>query len=154
MNLEEIFEVIRSVSYKDWIFFTIEEKGKLYLQVRFEDENSHQQNGRKWYLSTHMTKSEIVSTIFKAVLTAEEHEVREKFKYKDANIYSPHYNVDALLSLHRASPNTFDVRGIGENKPKPYCKHAWEQAVDGALVCIYCKVRDIERRGLSANSIY
>lgn len=56
---------------------------------------------RKWFLSYHMTKSEIVQTAFKAVMTAVEHEARENFRYKGEAIFSPHYDVDALLVLCR-----------------------------------------------------
>jgi hypothetical protein len=54
------------------------------------------QHGRKWILSKHMTKSEVVTTAFKAVMTAEEHEIREKFRYGGRMIFGPHFNVDAL----------------------------------------------------------
>lgn len=51
---------------------------------------------RKWRLSKHMTKSEFVQTCLKAVLTAEEHEVRERFFYRGKAIFAPHFNVDEL----------------------------------------------------------
>ena len=56
-------------------------------------------HGRKWYLSTWMTDSEIVSTAFMAFLAAEEHECRERFKYKGQRIFGPHMDVDALADL-------------------------------------------------------
>lgn len=55
--------------------------------------------GRKWLLSPHMVRSEVVSTIFKAVMTFEEHEIRERFLYKGKAIYGPHLDVEALLSV-------------------------------------------------------
>lgn len=35
--------------------------------------------GRKWFLSFHMTETEVVSTAFKALMAAQEHEMREWF---------------------------------------------------------------------------
>lgn len=52
--------------------------------------------GRKWYLSQHMTETEIVKTALKAVLSAVEHEVLEKFKYHNLTIFDPHLSVEAL----------------------------------------------------------
>ena len=56
-----------------------------------------------------MTKSEIVQTAFLAVLTAAEHEIRETFKYHDAAIFGPHFNVDRLVTL-AFDPTSRDVR--------------------------------------------
>jgi hypothetical protein len=55
-----------------------------------------------------MTKSEIVSTALKAVLTAEEHEAREQFQYKSKTIFGPHFDVDKLASL--CESDSMDVR--------------------------------------------
>jgi hypothetical protein len=66
-------------------------------------------NGRKWFLSNHMTRSEVVQTAFKAVLTAEEHEAREHFKYRGQSIFDPHYDVDKLVEL-RSDVACLDLR--------------------------------------------
>jgi hypothetical protein len=50
-------------------------------------------------LSTFMTKSELVQTAFKAVMTASEHEIRETFTYKGRRIFGPHFDVEALWSI-------------------------------------------------------
>lgn len=66
-------------------------------------------HGRKWMLSKHMTRSEIVQTALMAVLAAEEHEARENFKYMGQSIFDPHYNVNKLLNL-RQDENALDKR--------------------------------------------
>lgn len=66
------------------------------------------QKSRKWYLSEHMTESELVQTAFKCVLTAIEHEAREQFKYKGQAILGPHFNVNDLVEL--AASGRKDVR--------------------------------------------
>ena len=59
-------------------------------------------SGRKWMLSPHMVKSEVVQTAFKAVLTAAEHEARERFLYRGRAIFGPHYDVDRLWEMATA----------------------------------------------------
>jgi hypothetical protein len=83
--------------------------GDHYLQVQCYDGqcNVTGQNlnwtGRKWRLSPHMTPSEVVQTVFKAVMTAIEHETRERFTYRDVSIFDPHYDVERLVELRRDS---------------------------------------------------
>lgn len=54
---------------------------------------------RRWLLSPEMTKSEIVATAFKCVITSMEHHAREWFTYKGKAIYHPHHDVDKLLEI-------------------------------------------------------
>ena len=54
---------------------------------------------RKWYISAQATRSEVVQTALKCVLTALEHEAREHFKYRGRPIFGPHFNVDALFEI-------------------------------------------------------
>ena len=65
--------------------------------------------GRKWFLSPHMTKSELVQTVFKAMLTYVEHEFRSGFTYKGRLIFGPHFNVDKLVELCD-DPNCEELR--------------------------------------------
>lgn len=58
--------------------------------------------GRKWRLSVHMTKSELVRTIFMACLAFQEHELRERFRYRGMAIFGPHIDVDALAETAEA----------------------------------------------------
>lgn len=55
--------------------------------------------GRKWRLSEHMTKGEIIQTAFMACMAWEEHECREAFKYKGCAVFGPHFNVESLVRL-------------------------------------------------------
>lgn len=86
-----------------------------YLQASFVAAcNNHpsdpiQQKTRKWLLSGHMTRSELIQTAFKCVLTSIEHEAREQFKYRDAAIFGPHFYVDDLVTL--CEKRELDMRG-------------------------------------------
>lgn len=101
MTFEEVGVLLDNVHYKGWNFRLRLRRGVPYLQVSFLAEDTVTRKvtahtGRKWMLTEHMTKSEIVLTAFKAVLTAEEHEVRESFKYVGRAIFNPHIDVDKL----------------------------------------------------------
>lgn len=78
---------------------------RFWLQVKWWGKDSGtgecgMLHDRKWFLSEHMTDSEIVQTVFMATMAVMEHETREEFKYKGQPIFCPHYNVEILHLLH------------------------------------------------------
>jgi hypothetical protein len=95
------------VKYKDWVLHLGRdsgEDGRIYMQWQFKAACAKtgevcDQSGRKWYLSPHMTVSELVTTAFKAALTAEEHECRENFTWNGKRIFNPHVDVAALWDV-------------------------------------------------------
>lgn len=104
MTFAEMSKVIERTRYRDWdilLYQVLDAGEEIYLQVSFLDTDLNQQTGRKWRLSTFMTKSEIVQTALKAVLTAEEHEAREHFRYKGEAVFSPHFDVEDLVRLSK-----------------------------------------------------
>lgn len=105
MTKSHLEYLLSQVTYKDWKFIVGTYSTRFYLQLEFGDQKS-----RKWIISPHMTKSEIIATALKAVITAEEHEVREAFKFKKQPIYSPHYDVEKLVAL--CEHNMFDKREV------------------------------------------
>jgi hypothetical protein len=95
---------LAAVAYKDWAFHVAADGEGSYLQVKFTAPDNvtggeTSWSGRKWRLSQHMTRSEVVQTALKAVLTAEEHEAREQFLYRGRAIFGPHINVERLWEL-------------------------------------------------------
>lgn len=104
----EIEAIIRKIKYKDWNFHVGIMDSRPYLQLHFTDSSGVIRHGRKWSFSQWMTKSEIVQTAFLAVKTAEEHEARERFLYKEKAIFGPHFNVDTLHEI--CDPGNLDVR--------------------------------------------
>lgn len=71
-------------------------------------------SGRWWRLSPHMTDGEIVQTCWLAVMTALEHEARERFTYKAVSVFDPHFDIDRLVDL-RLDPQCL----LGRNAPPP-----------------------------------
>lgn len=105
--------ILANCKFKDWRLELRHDGDRPYLQVRYTANcNSggerREWGGRKWFLSPHMTKSEIVQTAFKACITAVEHEAREQFLYRGAAIFGPHFDVDDLLEL--CDTGRLDVR--------------------------------------------
>lgn len=87
---------------------------RLYLQAQRRG-----RRGRKWWLSRHMTLSEVVRTAFMALQAYEEHELREAFRFDGALVFGPHLSVEALRAVSRHEDRRRDSMG------------AWEQEKDG-----------------------
>lgn len=127
-------EALKDVAYKNWEFYVGFDQ-RAYLQVRFMADDATARtgqpgmiHGRKWWLSQHMTDSEIVQTALMAVLAAEEHEARERFTYKGRAVFGPHIDLGALwlasgYTVHR-DPVKEDVP-LGEWTPGEWtwCQH-------------------------------
>ena len=111
MTLDKLVEISERIRYKNWeIRITSNHpNGGWFLQVVFDavdrDPNSdaiksmQQQRGRKWYMSQYMSEDEVVRTVFKAIMTAEEHEIREEFTYNNKRIFGPHIEIASLCMV-------------------------------------------------------
>ena len=93
-----------NIGYRDWkLHIGLMGEGR-YLQWKWDDRCADtgevcRQSGRKWYVSKHATKSEIVQTAFAAALACEEHECRERFTYNGVKVFHPHHDIDALAGV-------------------------------------------------------
>lgn len=108
-NLVDFLLIVERITYRSDTTVSVErdasERARPYIQV-----SRNGWNGRKWYLSEHMTESEVVMTALKACLTFEEHEAREAFRYRGAAVAGPHLNVVDLVELIRSGQLRNDVR--------------------------------------------
>lgn len=124
MQLEHIFaefrEMIQAIAYKPgWSFRTGEENGRMFVQVCVSDEAEASYDmiakkrvpwrGAKHWLSPHMCRQEVVGTVFGAIRAAEEHEMKEWFRYRGAAIFNPHLSPDALADFARRK-TSFEFR--------------------------------------------
>jgi len=105
MEYSEFFDTLSEVAYPGMRFIPADEGDCFLVQCGLESGWT----GRKWRVSKHSTKSEVVQTCLKAVLTAVEHEAREHFVYRGHAIFGPHFDVDALVDLAK-SPLALDLR--------------------------------------------
>jgi hypothetical protein len=111
---DDIRRVLDDIRFNDWVFDLRIESGRPYLRVRFAGPCNttgtiQEWEGRKWFLSAEASRTEIVQTAFKAVITALEHEARETFRYKGAAIFGPHFDCDLLVELCKRS-DALDAR--------------------------------------------
>ncbi len=65
--------------------------------MRLRLERSGGLTGRWWLIEPGASESDVVRTAFKAAITWEEHELRERFLYKGAAVFGPHFEIDRLL---------------------------------------------------------
>lgn len=121
-TFEEIKEVIDKVTYKEGWSIKVFQKNKIpFIQVIFmgADETTgmiEEQKCRKWSLSYHMTTTEIVYTVLKAIQAAEDHETREFFKYKGVRIANPHFSVEDIVGLVKSKELNEQSRLLETNK--------------------------------------
>jgi len=98
LTLAQIDNILKDVSFANHIFKSEETLGGFNIWINamekctFTGEQAMQE-GRKWFVSTHCTPSDVVRTAFKAVSTWAEHEAREEFKYKGVRVFGPHYDL-------------------------------------------------------------
>ena len=116
-DLQAIISDIRcSVGGTDWTIHAGIMGGGFYIQLRYIEQdigtgNPQDQHGRKWYVSSHSVKSEVVQTVLKAALTSAEHQCREHFTYRGVQIFSPHLSVDKLVEM-ASGKDAISARGF------------------------------------------
>lgn len=99
--LPALREAVERIEYKDWEFrVDLNGSGAPCLQIVFEG-----QYCRQWLLYPTMNASEAVRTAWAAVLQAEEHEARERFRYRGRRIMGPHFDVDKLVDFYAKKEN-------------------------------------------------
>lgn len=115
-DFEAILADIKFTMFPSWKLSLRYDGNRPYLQVSDPDGRCNVTgkclpwSGRKWMLSPHMTKTEVVFTAYKAFEAAVEHEFREAFRYRDVMISDPHRNVELLVEM-ASRANALDVRG-------------------------------------------
>jgi len=97
---EELQTIVGNISYKPgWQILLKMDETRPYIQIQAETADSITLERAMWrsakhYLSYHMCRQEVVSSVFHAIERAELHEMREFFRYKGASIYNPHLDPD------------------------------------------------------------
>lgn len=98
MKLEDVLGLLERIEYRDWSWRVGPAGPNLAIWVAFQapdPETGHvtEQLGRPWLITPEMDASAIVRTAFLAVLTAEEHEIRENFRFCGEPVFGPHGKV-------------------------------------------------------------
>ena len=104
MNTLRVREITNQITLPEGLQLRVADhpEGRTFLQIYKETVcnrtgEPYRDGGRKWDVSIHATESEIVLTVFKAILTFTEHELREQFEYKGFKILDPHTDVNSLI---------------------------------------------------------
>lgn len=112
MDFLAINAILEEITYKGgWKVKCYSQDDRPYIQVCVTGGVCSQTGARtdwkgaKRWLSFHMCRQEIVGAAFACIKDAEEHEMREFFRYKGRAIYNPHLNPDALVELARDKKN-------------------------------------------------
>jgi len=108
MDIEKARDYLEDCKYPAYTFHAIVDgRGEMYLQAAYMEPDIDKPEGsppeiqltRRWFISPEMSKSELVQTAFKCIMTSMEHRVREHFKYRGELIFGPHFDVDGLYQL-------------------------------------------------------
>lgn len=115
MTFDQLVEIVSEISYKPgWAIHLHRDAGRPYVQLTAVSIDSVTHVPCDWksgksYLSVHMCRQEIVGAVFGLIRAAEEHEMREFFRYKGASIYNPHLDPDALVLVAKRQ-SSFNMR--------------------------------------------
>lgn len=98
---------IEECHYPEYAFFvSVDGRGEVFLQASYLEADAattesvpERQFTRRWFLSPAMSKSEIVQTAFKCIITSMEHRTREWFTWKGRAIFHPHQNIETLWEI-------------------------------------------------------
>lgn len=104
MDTLELHEILGHIEVEHYEYHLGNMGDGWYIQIRYTEPDIHSgemedQHGRKWYISQYATRSEVVQTAFKALVTSLEHQAREHFLYRGERVFGPHFDVDALHTL-------------------------------------------------------
>lgn len=108
MRFPEAKAVVDLCSFPEYRWNVEYEGDALYVSACYDEADTitgqvSEQRTRDWVLDlSKVTRSEIVATCFKCIITSHEHRVREWFTYQNKPIYQPHHDVDALAAITEA----------------------------------------------------
>jgi hypothetical protein len=92
LTIEKLQEILGQIECGQLQFRALDEGG---LQLVIGRDGM---SGRRWPIDRQATAGEVVQTALKAVLTWEEHEARERFRWRGRSIFSPHQDLNALYA--------------------------------------------------------
>lgn len=96
LNLSKVEAIIARTHIPDYPFFCEKIADRFAVQIRkqvqnFNNDKTEEMHGRRWLIEPGADEAQVVRTLLKAVLTWEEHELRERFRFDGAAIFHPHF---------------------------------------------------------------
>lgn len=129
-SLESVQQVLLDIEYHDTFpVFVDKQDEHLFIQVGIIGQDNYQQAlqdskivyGRRWRVEPQLPTSEVIQTVFLALKTAREHEVRERFKLKINNSFVTPMSNHQDLPLLAKQPELVNCRSPKRQvKDRPY----------------------------------
>jgi hypothetical protein len=101
LTVQKMGQIVADCQYKDWTIDVGSYGPSVYwIEVNFwrpdsvTGEMGPSQNMRRWPIESWRDSDYVINTIYKAIATAEEHEMRENFKYKGKPRFDPHIHTE------------------------------------------------------------
>lgn len=96
LNEAKLAAIVERVQVPGYAFLCGRIGGKLTVQIRKEELDyrtgtTEPMTGRTWLIEPQAREAEVVRTLLKAALTWEEHELRERFRFDGAQLFTPHF---------------------------------------------------------------
>jgi len=114
-------QIIEQIQYKpNWNILFFEGTERPYIQLKVLGNCSITGDLVPWvsgkrFLSYFMSNQEIVGSVFALIKDAEDHEMREFFRYKGKAIYNPHLDPDKLAEFASKKENfNYRKNSMGE----------------------------------------
>jgi len=117
-TIDEIKAIVANMSYLDWDLRIRMDDTRAYLQVFGHGPDPKQGmkdakwSGRKFFITPHMCKNEIIRTGLLAIERAVAHEMYENILYKGHAIFTPHMDYEEIVDIME-DHNTIDSRDNG-----------------------------------------
>lgn len=98
-TFDELSVIANEIAYKDWTLrIKYVDQHTSIIQWLFVEDDKVQQC-RQWTVDHTQPKSDVIRTALAAAIMAEEHEVREQFKYKGKKVFNPHLSVEKMVEI-------------------------------------------------------
>lgn len=109
LSLDEVRRVLAEVCCEGLAFSVTDGPGGIELRVCATAADADhgapaRQVGRAWRIDAQATPGDVARTAFAAAMAWQEHETRERFRYRGQRVFGPHLDVDALAALCRGTP--------------------------------------------------
>jgi hypothetical protein len=98
LDQQRLKEILQKVDIPGYQFLCHRVADAFAIQVCKVETNCltgtpEEMTGRLWWISPGASTAEVVRTAFKAALTWEEHELRERFRYEGQQVLNPHFEL-------------------------------------------------------------
>lgn len=123
-TIDEVRQIIEQVEFKDRRFEVGELGDGFYVQVLYEEADVdtgvvETQRARRWFIEPDSSETQIVETVFKACRVSNDHVLKEHFTYQGRRVYSPHFHIQARMTMSDACAYDGSNLAAWDDQPLP-----------------------------------